>query len=51
MAINKVQFQRGLSMADFMARYGDEEQCEEVLMTSRWGTVTLSARARRKCDA
>ena len=36
MAINKVQFQRGLSMADFMARYGNEEQCEEVLMTSRW---------------
>lgn len=36
MAINKVQFQRGLSMAEFMGRYGDEEQCEQALMASRW---------------
>ena len=36
MAINKVQFQRGLSMAEFMDRYGDEEQCEQALMVSRW---------------
>jgi hypothetical protein len=36
MAINRVQFQQGLSMADFMNRYGTEQQCEEALMTSRW---------------
>ena len=36
MPINQVQFQRGLSMAEFMDRYGSEEQCEEVVMTSRW---------------
>ena len=36
MPINKIQFQRGLSMAEFMDRYGSEDQCEEVLMASRW---------------
>ena len=36
MAINKVQFQRGLSMVEFIDRYGDEEQCEQALMASRW---------------
>jgi hypothetical protein len=36
MAINKIQFQRGLSMAEFMDRYGQEGQCEQALMTSRW---------------
>ena len=36
MAINRIQFQRGLSMAEFMGRYGREDQCEEALMTSRW---------------
>ena len=36
MAINHVQFQRGLSLAEFMDRYGREEQCEEALMAWRW---------------
>ena len=36
MAINKIQFQRGLSMAEFMDRYGSEDQCEEALKASRW---------------
>ncbi len=36
MAINKVQFQRGLSMAEFMDRYGSEELCEQAVMASRW---------------
>jgi hypothetical protein len=38
MAINGVQFQRGLSMAEFMDRYGSEEKCEAVLMDWRWPT-------------
>ncbi len=36
MAINRVQFQHGLSMAEFMDRYGSEELCEQAVMASRW---------------
>jgi len=36
MAMNRVQFQPGLSMAEFMKRYGSEEQCEAALVASRW---------------
>ena len=38
MAMNRLQFQPGLSMADFMNRYGSEEQCEATLVDSRWPT-------------
>jgi Zn ribbon nucleic-acid-binding protein len=36
MAINAVQFQRGLSMSEFFDRCGSQEKCEAALMTSRW---------------
>lgn len=36
MAINHVQFQRGLPMAEFIARYGTEPQCHAALVASRW---------------
>jgi len=36
MAMNKVQFQKGLSMAEFMERFGSVEQCEQALMAWRW---------------
>jgi len=36
MATNKVQFQKGLSMQEFMDRYGSVEQCEQALMAWRW---------------
>ena len=36
MAMNRVQFQPGLSMAEFLNRYGSEEQCEAALVASRW---------------
>src|SRR6266545_4628283 len=36
MAMNRVQFQRGLSMAEFMERYGSEDKCEAALIASRW---------------
>ena len=36
MAMNKVQFQKGLSMQEFMDRYGSIEQCEQALMAWRW---------------
>jgi ISXO2-like transposase domain/Transposase zinc-ribbon domain len=36
MAMNRVQFQRGLSMSEFMDQYGSEEQCEDAVYASRW---------------
>jgi ribosomal protein L37AE/L43A len=36
MAMNRVQFQPGLSMAQFLDRYGTEEQCEAALIDARW---------------
>ena len=36
MAMNRVQFQPGLSMAEFFERYGSEEQCEAALFAARW---------------
>lgn len=34
--MNHVQFQHGLSMAEFFEQYGTEEQCLAALETSRW---------------
>lgn len=36
MAMNRVQFQPGLSMAEFMDRYGSDGNCEAALIESRW---------------
>jgi hypothetical protein len=36
MTMNRVQFQAGLSMTEFMDRYGSEDQCEAALVASRW---------------
>jgi len=36
MKMNRVQFQRGLSMAEFMERYGNDDKCEAALVASRW---------------
>ena len=36
MAMNRVQFQPGLSMAEFIRRYGSERQCEQALIAARW---------------
>ena len=36
MARNHVQFQKGLSFAEFNARYGTEEQCHAALVAMRW---------------
>lgn len=34
--MNAVQFQKGLSMVEFLDRYGREEQCEQAVVESRW---------------
>lgn len=36
MAMNRVQFQAGLSLPAFLTRYGSERQCEQALEASRW---------------
>ncbi len=36
MAMNAVQFQPGLSMMEFMDRYGSDDKCETALIQSRW---------------
>jgi ribosomal protein L37AE/L43A len=36
MAMNKVQFQKGLSVEKFLKKYGTEEQCEDALVAQRW---------------
>lgn len=36
MAQNRIQFQRSLSLPEFMARYGTQAQCEAALEQARW---------------
>jgi ribosomal protein L37AE/L43A len=36
MKMNRVQFQPGLSMTEFFARYGSDDKCEAALIESRW---------------
>ncbi len=36
MKMNRVQSQAGLSMAEFMDRYGSDDKCEVALIESRW---------------
>ena len=36
MKMNRLQFQRGLSMPEFFERYGSEEQCQEAVAAARW---------------
>lgn len=38
MSMNRVQFQAGLSMAEFLDRYGSDDKCETALVASRWPT-------------
>jgi transposase-like protein len=52
MAMNRVQFQPGLSMAEFMDEYGTEAQCEAAAVASRWpqGFVCPRCRASQACQ-
>lgn len=65
MTMNRVQFQPGLSMAEFLDRYGSEDKCEAALAASRWpegfrcpacgaashGTFTRAGRRYWQCSA
>ena len=37
MAQNTIQFQKGLSLPDFLKEHGTEEQCEQVKWTPKTG--------------
>jgi transposase-like protein len=34
--MNRIQFQSGMSLNDFLEEYGEEEQCQEALENARW---------------
>ena len=36
MPLSHVQFQKGLSLPDFLQRFGTEEQCATALESTRW---------------
>lgn len=36
MKMNRIQFQPGLSLNQFLAEYGEENQCESALESNRW---------------
>lgn len=52
MAQNKVQFQKGISLPDFIQRYGTEEQCFNALFTWRWpqGFICPRCGGRKSCQ-
>jgi hypothetical protein len=61
MPMNRIQFQPGVSMPEFFARYGSEDQCAAALRAMRWPegfaargaiaqSTTSSATARAGCS-
>lgn len=36
MAMNRIQFQPGMSLPEFNRSFGSEAQCEQALMAARW---------------
>ncbi len=51
MAKNPVQFQKGLSLSEFLDSYGTEQQCEQALYRWRWpdGFVCPQCQQRSHC--
>lgn len=52
MAQNKVQFQKGMSLIDFISLYGTEEQCFNALFDWRWpaGFICPECGCRKSCQ-
>ena len=48
MAMNRIQFQPGLSMPDFFTQYGTEAQCATALEKARWPNGLANVPAREK---
>ena len=51
MARNKVQFQRGLSLAEFNTLYATEDQCHDALVKMRWPDGFECPKCRRRAHA
>jgi len=51
MAMNRVQFQPGLSMTEFNKRYGTQKKCEAILEKTRWpqGFTCPKCKEQRHC--
>ncbi len=51
MAINRIQFQPGLSLNEFLNKYGTEPQCEAALEKARWprGFICPGCHSTRHC--
>jgi hypothetical protein len=51
MAKNPVQFQKGLSLSEFLGAHGTEQQCEQALYQWRWpdGFVCPQCQQRSHC--
>lgn len=48
MAKNKIQFQKGLSLSNFLSKYGTEEKCHRALYSFRWPNGFLCPRCGHK---
>ena len=48
MTQNTIQFQKGLSLPDFLKEYGTEEQCEPALEQWRWPLGSSCPRCARQ---
>jgi len=44
MAMNRIQFQPGLSLIEFLGDYGTEEACESALFNARWPSGFVCSR-------
>jgi hypothetical protein len=44
MPMNRVQFQPGMSLREFQARFGTEQQCRQALQEARWPWQTALSR-------
>lgn len=48
---NKVEFQKGMSLAGFLTRYGTEVQCEQALRAWRWRDASSAPAAATRATA
>lgn len=48
MAMNRIQFQQGLSLGNFLDLYGTESQCEAALEKSRWHNGFICSKCQSK---
>lgn len=49
MAKNTIQFQKGLSLTDFLSKYGTDEKCRQSLIDMRWPFGFICPECRHTC--